>query len=117
MKITKRQLRRIISEIHPRAVVDDVIFDYEKWVRTTGQVTPHASSVMASYILEQGIEDEHEIHQILADQFRLSHEDVMRELAFQQQERRVSMGESQKRISHGQLKGRLRTIVRDLLES
>jgi len=110
VKITKRQLRRIIREVHPRAVADNAIFDYEEWVESMGHMTPSASSVMASYILAQGIEDEHEIHQILADQFSLNHDDVMRDLATQQQERRIAMGESR----NGSSRRRLRKIVREV---
>ena len=76
MKITKRQLRKLIRESHPRAVVDDAMVDYEMWVEEKGHVTTGSSSVMATYILDKGIEDDHELHQTLADAFKLDHDDV-----------------------------------------
>ena len=75
MKITKRQLRRLIRESHPRAVVDDAMVDYEMWVEEKGHITTGSSSVMATYILDKGIEDDHELHQTLADAFKLGHDD------------------------------------------
>ena len=104
MKITKRQLRKLIRESHPRAVVDDAMVDYEMWVEEKGHVTTGSSSVMATYILDKGIEDDHELHQTLADAFKLDHDDVMRDLKRQQEERSINMGESRAKITKRQLK-------------
>ena len=108
MKISKRQLRRIIREMHPRAGIDDAIFDYEEWARERGSPLG-ASSVMASYIIVRGIEDNHDTHQALALQFGLQHEDIMRELSMQQEERSINMGESKIKIT----KRQLRRIIRE----
>jgi hypothetical protein len=108
MKITKRQLKRIISEIGPppdmnapgwgpndtqdwewqarseerRGIQDE----YESWVKETGQITPAASSVMATFLLDTGLEDEHDLHQWLAGNYGMDHEDVMRDLNRQKKE-------------------------------
>ena len=103
MKITEKQLRRLIREqmmkprlreSHPRAVVDDAMVDYEMWVEEKGHITASSSSVMATYILDKGIEDDHELHKVLADAFKIGHDDVMREVKIQQEERSINMGGS-----------------------
>jgi hypothetical protein len=101
MKITKRQLRRIIKEekaklIHEKEVggiSQALIDDYNSWVHKEGHVTPAASSVMASYLIANQMEEDHNAHQVMADFFGLSHEDVMRDIKRQQSEQVASMGE------------------------
>jgi len=97
MKITRRQLRRIIRETLFREAPDYVygmIKDYEDWVVSQGHVTPSASSVMASYFMELGMEGDHDAHQMLADHFGVDHEDVMRDIERQQSERAASLHEA-----------------------
>jgi len=67
--------------------------DYANWVQENGHVTTGSSSVMASYFLEKGLEDDHEKHEMLGKAFRVSHDDIMREIKRQQSERAVMMGE------------------------
>ena len=102
MKITKRQLRRIIREamadepIHTSKVggiSQALIDDYNSWVHKEGHVTPSASSVMASYLIANQMEEDHDAHQMMADFFGLTHEDVMRDIKRQQSEQVASMGE------------------------
>jgi len=102
MKITKHQLRRIIKEEfggHARpprgvgGVSQALIDDYNSWVHKSGHITPAASSVMASYFVEHGMEEDHDAHQMMADFFSLEHEDVMRDINRQQSERSATMGE------------------------
>lgn len=111
MKITKRQLRRIIKEEtarlqeqrdpspgydydpdsdprqHAQARLEQEQYEeYKAWVKETGQVTPAASSVMATYFIDQGLESDHELHEFIAGGFGVDHGDVMREIEFQQKE-------------------------------
>ena len=104
MKITKRQLKRIIKEEKARLTRENVggisqalIDDYNSWVHKEGHVTPAASSVMASYLITKQMEEDHNAHQVIADFFGLSHEDVMRDIKRQQSER-SAMKESIKKI-------------------
>ena len=70
-----------------------LIDDYNSWVHKNGHITPAASSVMASYFVEHGMEEDHDAHQVMADFFSLEHEDVMRDINRQQSERSATMGE------------------------
>ena len=109
MKITRKQLRKIIQEGHPRAFVDDLLMDYEEYVEAEGHVTPAASSVAASFFLQYpGQEDNHEAHQVIADEFGLDHQDIMRDIERQRKEK--PMGEST-RIT----KGQLRKLIREAM--
>jgi len=67
--------------------------EYKAWVKEVGHVTPAASSVMATYFVEQGLENDHELHELIAGGFGVDHEDVMRDIRRQQSERSVTMGE------------------------
>ena len=88
MKITKRQLRRIIREVHPdyqglpQSDIDyyELADDYAMWSKKNGHVTPAASSVMATYFLEKGLQDDHEKHEMLGKAFKVGHDDIMREI-------------------------------------
>tara|TARA_R110000824_G_scaffold116151_1_gene267467 strand:- start:276 stop:746 length:471 start_codon:yes stop_codon:yes gene_type:complete len=135
MKVTKRQLRRIIKEekaklnevlpshlqkhfradgssvkdpewedVTPAGYGPDVtskvggisqalIDDYNSWVHKEGHVTPAASSVLATYLITNRMEEDHDAHQMMADFFSLEHEDVMRDINRQQSERSATMGE------------------------
>jgi hypothetical protein len=109
MKITKRQLRRIIKEEKRKILKEQGIpgiegpvrdlwgsmedqsakylaDDYDHWVKENGHVTPAASSVMATYFLENGLEADHEQHKMLGVTFGVAHEDVMRDIKRQQSE-------------------------------
>ena len=74
MKITRRQLRRIIREaIDPRELEEPLggyvgdaltgdpdyayppMTDYQEWVEENGHITPAASSVLASYVIDVGL--------------------------------------------------------------
>jgi len=121
-KVTKRQLRRIIKEAssddwanrrnrwakfkHHMAREPQLYLD---WVEKSGHASPASSSVMATYFLEMGLENEHKIHKKLASEIGLDHEDVMRDLKIQQSERSINMGESKVKIT----KRQLRRIVRE----
>jgi hypothetical protein len=84
MKITKRQLRRMIREMHPRAEVDNDIFDYEEWARERGS-PPGASSVIASYFVSKGSFSAPDMR-MLGDHYGISAEDIQREVSIQRKE-------------------------------
>jgi hypothetical protein len=120
MKITKRQLRRIIreekarlkeqydrdpspgydydpdSDPAQRAQADMEHMQYEEykaWAKETGQVTPAASSVMATYFVEQGLTDDKAQIDFMARGYGVDHKDVMRDIHRQQAEKSAMMGE------------------------
>ena len=126
-KITKRQLRRITKEQHDRDVnagwdydpysdpaqqgqaeVEQMQYDeYDAWVFQTGQITPAASSVMATYFVEQELTDDKEQIDTIAMGYRIDPQDVMRDIERQQAEQSAMMGES--KIT----KRQLRRIIRE----
>ena len=95
MRISKRQLRRIIKETHPdyqglpQSDIDyyELADDYAMWSKKNGHVTPASSSVMATYFLEKGLEDDHEKHEMLGRAFKVDHGDIMADIRRQQSER------------------------------
>jgi len=112
MKITKRQLRKIIREAQsglcesaivesaPAAALrggitdpnlDQMIIDYEEFVKASGHITMAASSVAASFFMQdpERIED-HEAHQMLADAVGLDHTEIMRDMDRQKREQSMS---------------------------
>jgi len=101
VKITKRQLRRIIREVHPdyqglpQSDIDyyELADDYAMWSKKNGHVTPAASSVMATYFLEKGLQDDHEKHEMLGKAFKVGHDDIMRDIKRQQSEKVRSLSE------------------------
>jgi formyltetrahydrofolate synthetase len=52
----------------------------------TGQITPAASSVMATYFVEQGLTDDKEQIDTIAVGYRIDPQDVMRDIDRQQAE-------------------------------
>ncbi len=121
MKITKRQLRKLIREAMPKGGAPDVmgamgggkfqprnydVLDYEDWVKEEGHVTAASSSVMATYFLSHGIESQG-LMKKLADHFKIDVHDVMRDYDRQEAEGNVVRGEGVLRISES----RLRKIV------
>lgn len=104
MKITKRQLRRIIREaIDPRELeeppggyVGDALTrdpryayqplaDYQEWVEENGHITPASSSVMASYVIAKGIN--YDVTKQLALELRIDPTDVEQDMRRQLKER------------------------------
>jgi hypothetical protein len=94
MKITRNQLKKIIKEELSRVIQEAHSLErvaYERWVNESGHITPAASSVMATYFLDQGLEGDHDLHKKLAAEFYMDHQDVMRDM--EQQRRDVMSGE------------------------
>jgi hypothetical protein len=117
MKITKRQLRRIIKEAKvallkeqydrdtnagydydpdsdpaQRAQADMEQMQYEEyktWAKETGQITPAASSVMATYFVEQELTDDKAQIDMMAAGYGIDTQDVMRDIKRQQAEYEV----------------------------
>ena len=75
-------MQRQQDMLNPMPMTDEELLadDYEHWVKEKGHITPAASSVMATYFLDRGDENDHEKHEMLAAVFGIEHEDVMREL-------------------------------------
>ena len=134
-KITKKQLKKIIEQVvqgpdlgrgkdfatggsgkgkaAATASYDemyyDLVDDYYAWAEQNGHVTPSASSVMASYFLEKGLEDDHKRHKMLGKAFMVAHSDIMADIRRQKAERAATMGESKMKITRRQL----RQIIRE----
>ena len=114
MKITKRQLRKLIQEAMPAGgvpdmvgylnkgrpdpIVDAMIDDYEDFVEREGHVTRASSSVAASFFMQDPERrDDHDAHQQLADAIGLEHDDIMRDMERQKREQ-GAMAESRRLI-------------------
>ena len=67
---------------------------------------------MASYLITNRMEEDHDAHQMMADFFGLTHEDVMRDIKRQQSEQVASMGEG---TSLGNMPDSWRQILGDCL--
>jgi hypothetical protein len=137
MKISKRQLRRIIKEEKARLMEyggrpydptvpgdyeryrdnptgdapiggvqdgggSDPVDDYVAWVEENGHITPSASSVVASYIVEDPKREAYKV--MIADAFGMMVSDISNEVKIQQAERAAMMGESKMKISKRQLR-------------
>lgn len=149
MKITKRQLKRIIKEekarlmeyggrpydptrpgdyeryrdnptgdAPPGGVQDDggsdPVEDYVAWAEENGHVTPSASSVVASYIVEDPKREAYKV--MIADAFGMMVSEITREVERQQAEKAVTMGESKMKITKRQLKRIIKEEKVKLLE-
>lgn len=90
MKITKRQLIKIIQE--ERRLIespDMIVGEYEKWVKDEGHVTPAASSVIASFLHSRGIESMG-LMKVLGDKFGVDPTDIQQEWDLQAKERKAA---------------------------
>ena len=126
MKITKRQLKRIIKEEKARLMEyggrpydptvpgdyeryrdnptgdapiggvqddggSDPVDDYVAWVEENGHITPSASSVVASYIVEDPKREAYKV--MIANAFGMMVSDISHEVKIQQAEKSATMGE------------------------
>ena len=104
MKITKRQLRRIIKEEKAKLLKENPSLNtYLDWVKAQGHVTPASASVIASFLISRGIESLGHMR-VLGDEFGIPAEDIERDFNRQQEERAASLGESKTRITKKQLR-------------
>ena len=106
MKITKRQLRRMIAEAMPHGGVPDVVGaatgvpggdiqnlvdEYKEWaVEYMG--TPsgaNSSSVLATFLVDRGLDKDKDVVGDMSDQMGFDPVDLNRELTRQQRERTV----------------------------
>ena len=103
MRITRRQLQRLISEAMPPGGVPDVvgaitgvpqgniqnlIDEYKEWA-TEYMGTPsgaNSTSVLATWIVMKELSDQHDIHEDMSAEFGFSHDDLMREIKRLQKE-------------------------------
>ena len=134
MKITKRQLRRIIKEEKaelkeyggrpydpmeypegmntrgynpvtgdiPQGYTEEDMYydDYVSWAKKNGHVTPASSSVLATYVVDSGLDEP--VWLSIASDVGIDALDVRMDITRQQAEQSVTMGES--RITKRQLK-------------
>ena len=141
MKITKRQLRRIIKEekaklqeyggrpYDPTVPGDyeryrdnptgdapiggaqddggsDPVDDYVAWAEENGHVTPAASSVVASYIVDDPKREGSKV--VIANAFGMMVSEITREVERQQAEKAAMMGEG---VSHDSMPDSWRRIL------
>jgi len=59
----------------------EIVKDYMAWTKLTGQITPAASSVLATYLVDQGLDQDKEQISTLASDLQLDTADVEHELA------------------------------------
>jgi hypothetical protein len=110
MKITKRQLRKLVLE-YTRDPMEryyaSVVEDYESWVKEMGHITPSASSVLATYLIDQGFESDAERISILASGYKIDKTDIVLELKRQLASRdiREAEGSTEKYDDDSALKG------------
>ena len=103
----------------PQSDIDyyELADDYAMWVKENGHITPAASSVMATYFLEKGLEDDHEKHEMLGKAFGVEHDNIMADIRRQKAERAATMGESRSKITKKQLVKIVREEARRLAEA
>ena len=108
MKITRRQLRRIIRESWGAQQTNaarqqgrrrtgrteyitpgepEAMATYEQWVADAGHVTPAASSVLATYVLDTSIS--YDVMIQLARELKMNPDDVRTDMSRQLKERGV----------------------------
>ena len=139
VKITRRQLRRIIQEAPPMEPEDPMgdssvghvsayrwtpepgdstptLGSYIAWANRMGHVTWSASSVLATYLVEERPRDWEQAGPYLADEAGLEWEDVARDVGRQQSERSIALGESTMKVSKRQLKRIIKEEKRKLLK-
>ena len=86
MKITKRQLKRIIQEEKTKLLNENPSLNtYLDWVKANGHVTPASASVIASFLISHGIESLGHMR-VLGDEFGIPAEDIKRDFDRQQEE-------------------------------
>ena len=122
MKVSKRQLRRIIREEkrklseYTRDPMERsyaaTVEDYEAWVQEMGHITPAASSVLATYLIDQELEQDAERTGILTSEYKMDKTDVARELKRQAAEAEYTMTE---RLTKRQLRRIIKEEKRKLL--
>ena len=88
----------------------DPVEDYVAWAEENGHITPSASSVVASYIVEDPKREAYKV--MIADAFGMAVSEITREVKRQQSESSITMGESKKRITNRQL----RRLIREALD-
>jgi len=87
-----------LNKGRPDPIVDIMIDDYEDFVEREGHATRAASSVAASFFMQDPERrDDHEAHQQLADAIGLEHDDIMRDMERQKREQ-GAMAESRRLI-------------------
>tara|TARA_B100001094_G_C18155313_1_gene786075 strand:- start:1326 stop:1706 length:381 start_codon:yes stop_codon:yes gene_type:complete len=83
-KIIREELLRLMEQDDPKpAKLDDLEFAseeraaYEAWVKQNRQVSSELKSTMVDYFVDQGLQDAHDLHKKLADEFGFDHDELM----------------------------------------
>jgi len=83
MKVSKRQLRRIIRE-YTRDPMERsyaaTVENYEAWVQEMGHITPSASSVLATYLVDKELDTDAERISVLTSEYKLDPRDVKHDI-------------------------------------
>lgn len=80
----------------------DPVDDYIGWAEANGHMTPAASSVVASYIVEDPKREAYKV--MIANSFGMMVSEISRDVKRQQAEKAAMMGESKMKITKRQLK-------------
>jgi hypothetical protein len=102
----KRKIQEYTRSSMERAYAS-VVEAYESWSKKMGHVTPAASSVLATYLIDQGLEDDDERTRILASGYKIDKTDLAVELKRQLAERDIveAEGSTKKYDDDSALKG------------
>tara|TARA_B100001094_G_scaffold316335_1_gene357419 strand:- start:2250 stop:2630 length:381 start_codon:yes stop_codon:yes gene_type:complete len=83
-KIVREELLRLMEQEEPKAKkLDDLEFKssersaYEQWASSNGHISPEVQSVLVSYLIDQGLEKHHDLHDKLAKELGFSHDNIM----------------------------------------
>jgi|TARA_R110001599_G_scaffold97071_3_gene250425 hypothetical protein len=95
MKITESKVREIIREELLRLAeqeepkpqkLDDLDFKskehlaYDNWAVSNGYVSSEVRSTLVAYLVDQGLQNSHDLHDKLAKELGFKHDDIMRDL-------------------------------------
>ncbi len=83
-KIVREELLRLMEQEDPKPKkLDDLEFAseervaYEQWVALNRLPSSEVRSALVDYFIDQNLQDNHELHKKLADEFGFDHDDLM----------------------------------------
>lgn len=85
--IREELIQQLVEQEEPKAEkLDDLEFKsperlaYEEWASLNGYVSAEVRSTLVDYLLDQGLEDSHDLHDKLCKELGFKHEDIMNSL-------------------------------------
>jgi hypothetical protein len=85
--IREELIQQLVEQEEPKAEkLDDLEFKsaerlaYEEWASLNGAVSVEVRSTLVDYLLDQGLENSHDLHDKLCKEFGFKHEDIMSSL-------------------------------------